>query len=520
MHVVAITLTAILALAVTFRTSALATYGLSDDEVTKVRATDAYEKTGDFRVNAEHPMLMKLAILASRSAAAGWNALTGFRHDVPVEAAVRLPNAMAGAATVLVLYGVAHAYFGTAVALVAALLLALDPNATAINRIGKEDTFVVLFFLLGVWLYERGKQVGARDVVAAQLWYRRSAAAFGVMLASKYLPHLYGLYALANVTTLRDAGPNSPVKRRFFATMGVAFVIANFAILLPSTWRHMVAYVQGGALPHHGYPYANELWVTDVPVSPLGVPVTFYIIFLLTRLPLLTLAAAGIGLAAAVRHRRERGFVFLRVMLVFQLLGYSVMAAKFLRYSLPMLVLIDLLAAVGVVIAVGWTVRWLRRDITRRLLAPVAYAAVALALLAGQVQAAPYFAMHRNALAEWLDPDGIRFPETAYDYGVREATAQIAAIAGPGAEIVSDVPEVVRFYLPEHRRKDLTVRSFSGEGLSLHAAEQWVLVQDAHLYFETEALIAQLRMWHSPAHEYRVEGVTVLQVFRLRQGLR
>ena len=55
----------------------------------------------------------------------------------------------------------------------------------------------------------------------------------------------------------------------------------------------------------------------------------------------------------AAYHRRERGYVFLRVMLVLQLLGYSVMAAKFLRYSLPMLVLLDLLAAVGIVASVG-----------------------------------------------------------------------------------------------------------------------------------------------------------------------
>jgi hypothetical protein len=31
----------------------------------------------------------------------------------------------------------------------AALLWALDVNATAVNRIGKEDTFLLAFFLLG-----------------------------------------------------------------------------------------------------------------------------------------------------------------------------------------------------------------------------------------------------------------------------------------------------------------------------------------------------------------------------------
>jgi 4-amino-4-deoxy-L-arabinose transferase-like glycosyltransferase len=427
---------------------------------------------------------------------------------------VRLPNAVIGAATILVMYGVAHAYFGTPVALIAALLLALDLNVTAINRLAKEDTFVVFFFLLAVWMYERAKQVGTTNVVRAQRWYVGSAAAFGWMLASKYLPHLYGMYALGNVATQRHAGPNSPVKRRFFATMTVAFVTANVVILFPSTWRHMLGYAQGVGLPHHGWPYAHQLWVTDVPISPLGVPPTFYLMLLLTRVPLVTLAGAAIGALVAASRRRERGYVFLRVLLLFQLLGYSVIAAKFLRYSLPILVLFDLLAAVGIVAIVGWLAKQVKGE-ARAFVAPIAYGALALVLFAGQVQASPFFSMPRTTLARWLDADGRRFPEAAYDFGVREAVARIAASAAPGAEIVSDVPEVVRFYLARRPRSDIQVTTFSGSTLYKTATEQWVLVQDAHVYFETEQRIALLRLRHAPVAEYRIRDMPVLQVFRI-----
>ena len=511
-RLVALALTAIVATALAFRATALATYGLSDDEVTKLRAVQAYSH-GDFSVNAEHPMLMKAAVWGSLRAADGWNRRMPVRVHLPVETALRLPNAIAGSAAVLAISGVAHAYFGTAVALVAALLLALDPNVTAINRIGKEDTFVVFFFLLAVWLYERGKQVGVRDTTRAQAWYMGSAASFGVMLASKYLPHLYGLYALANVATLRDAGPNSPIKRRFFLTMGVAFVIANAAILLPHTWGYMLGYVQGDTLPHHGYPYAGQLWVTDVPISARGVPPTFYVMLMLTKMSLVTLAGCVVGAAVAWRHRRERGYVFLRVMIVFQVLGYSVMAAKFLRYSLPMLVMLNLLAAVGIVASLNWLTGRVKREL-RAVLLPAAYGALAVTLFAGQAEASPYFAMNRNALARWLDADGRRFPEAGYDFGVREAVSTIAAAAAPGAEIVSDVPGIVRYYLDRPGRTDVAVRSFSRHGLSKEATEQWVLVQDAHRHFETEALVAQLRRWHRPVDVYQVDGVTVLEVFR------
>ena len=525
-QLVALTLTAIVAVALTFRTSGLSTYGLSDDEVTKVRATEAYAR-GDFTVNAEHPMLMKLAVWASTSAAGRWNQAAPVKYEIPVEAAVRLPNAILGAASVLVMYGVAHAYFGTPVALIAALLLALDPNVTSINRLAKEDTFVVFFFLLAVWLYERGKQVGARDTVRAQSWYTGSAAAFGLTVASKYLPHFYGLYSLFNVATLRDAGPNSPIKRRFFATIGIAFAIANFAIVLPQTWMHMLGYVEGGGLPHHGWPYAHRLWVTDVPISALGVPPTFYVMLLLTRVPLVTLAGAIVGGIVAWSRRHERGYVFLRVFFLFQLLGYSAMAAKFLRYSLPILVIFDLIAAVGIVASLTWLMQRLKREPRLRrglggqapeVLMPVVYGALAIALFASQVQASPFFSLHRTTLARWLDADGRRFPESGYDFGIREAVSQIAATAASGAEVVSDVPQVVDFYLARSPRRDIRVRSFSATGLSGNATEQWVFVQDAHVYFETEELIAFVRMRHTPISEYRINDVTVLQVFRIAAG--
>lgn len=511
-----IALTTIVGLALTFRLSGLATYGLSDDEVTKYRAAEAYSH-GDFTVNAEHPMLMKLAVRASLSAANKWNQIGPASDQIPVEAAVRLPNAVIGAASVLVMYGVAHAYFGTPVALVAALLVALDPAITSINRLAKEDTFVVFFFLLAVWLYERAKQIGSQDHVRAQPWYIGSAAAFGLAMASKYLPHFYGLYSVVNVATVRDAGPNSPIKRRFFATLGAAFAIANFAVFLPGTWQNMLSYVQGGGLAHHGWPYAERLWVTDVPISALGVPPTFYVMLLLTRVPFVTLVGTVIGGALAWWRRRERGYIFLRVFFFFQLVGFSVMAAKFLRYSLPVLVIVDLMAAVGIVAGVNWLVMRVKGE-TRTMMLTIVYATLAISLFAGQVQASPFFSMHRTTLARWLDPNGLKFPEAAYDFGVREAVAQVVQRAAPGAVVLSDVPQVVEFYLSRSRRTDLHVRAFSAAGLSSNMTEQWVLVQESRVYFETEELIALLRLRHKPVAEFRINDVTVLQLFRMHPG--
>src|SRR5262245_58623646 len=116
------------ALALTFRVGALATYGFSEDEMNKVSAMEQY-RAGRFTANAEHPMLMKLAMWTSASAAQAWNRIAAPEAAVPLEAAVRLPNAIAGAATTLAVFGVADLLFGGAVAVAASLIWAFDVNA-------------------------------------------------------------------------------------------------------------------------------------------------------------------------------------------------------------------------------------------------------------------------------------------------------------------------------------------------------------------------------------------------------
>src|SRR2546423_2724213 len=267
----------------------------------------------------------------------------------PAETAIRLPNALAGAGIAAVLFGVADLLFGGTIGAAAAIIWALDVNAIAINRIGKEDTFLLLFFLAGVFCYERAKRDGAQDLARAQRWYTLSGASFGLMLASKYMPQYLGVYALFNLLTDRDPGRNKPDRLRHYGAMALTFVAANLPILRPSTWEYFARYVSGGMLAHHGYLYSGALYVTNVPISRLGVPMTFYLRLLATKVPLVVLAAAVPGVIEMVRRRRERGFVLLRVFAVFFILPYSLMAAKFLRYSLPMLATVDLIAAVGLV---------------------------------------------------------------------------------------------------------------------------------------------------------------------------
>ena len=482
----------------------------------KVHAVEEY-RHGRFGANAEHPMLMKLAMWGSVALSERWNAVATPERAISLETAIRLPNALAGAATTLVLFLVVELLFGPLAALVASALWALDVNAIAISRIGKEDTFLLFFFLLAVWCYERAKRRGATDPSGAQPWYTASGAAFGLMLASKYMPQYLPIYAFFNSITDRDPGANRPNRRWHFGAMAVAFAVANVAVFFPDTWRYCVAYVQGGMLVHHGNPYAGQLYVTNIPISPLGMPATYYVRLIATKVPLAVLGAAFAGGIELVRRRHERGFVWLRVLLLFLLVPYSLMAAKFLRYALPMFAVIDVMAGIGFVSGVAWLLRksWLPRQV-RISTACAATAVLIVGMVTAPASAAPFFSMYQNAIGERLAPPAVTFPEETYDFGVREAVSAIAGSAAPAAVIVSDAPDVVAHYLNESTRPDLRAVSLSASGIPSREPEVWVIVQGEHLTFENQLLVWQLRRT-APWREIDAGHVRAAQVFRIER---
>ena len=103
---------AVMALAFGLRVAGLSTSGFSEDEINKVRAIEAYRQ-GSLSANAEHPMLMKLAMLTSVEAASAWNRVAPTGSSVAIETAIRLPNALVGAATTAAIFGATQVLFGT-----------------------------------------------------------------------------------------------------------------------------------------------------------------------------------------------------------------------------------------------------------------------------------------------------------------------------------------------------------------------------------------------------------------------
>jgi hypothetical protein len=505
------------ALAAAFRCGSLDTSGFAEDEIDILRAAGSYRQLS-FVANAEHPMLAKLAAFGSIEGARAWNVLVRPLHyrGISDETALRLPMALAGALTTAMMFLLARELFTVEVAVWTAVLWALDVNATAINRTAKEDTLFLFFFLAAAWLYERGKREGRVDTSRAQRWYTASGGCSGLMLASKYMPHYFGLYAVFNTVTDRTPGDNCPRKPRFHTALGAAFLVANFGLLLPANWRHILLYLRGRTTIHTGYVFAHRLYVNSMGSTPWGVPWKYYLVFLATKVPVIVLIACGIGLVQMVRHRHRRGFVFTRIFFVFFLLPYSLVASKFIRYALPFLAVVDLLAAVGIV----WALRQVARRIPSDRLRPIAVRAAAVtaavALISAELGAYPFPALYQNALGARMAPPGYVFPDDEFnDAGVREAVAAIARAASPGAVIASDATGVVAAYLARSGRTDLRAISLSHDGLPLRAVETWTIVQDGHVYLESEAVVAQLRSRLTPWLEIRIGPALALQVFQL-----
>ena len=219
-----------------FRVSHLGASGFAEDEVNKVEAVQAYGR-GDITANAEHPMLMKALMFISITRAG-----QGGGPDMLIdEFALRLPNAIFGALTVIPLFLLTAAFFDRWTGLVAAALWAGGINAITYNRIGKEDTLLVFFMLFGFYFYLRAKRADTRKVALVRRNYLFSAISFGLMLASKYFPDHFGLNALYyHQFRVRKREPGEPAgkaPRLFYLVILLAFLIANPPVLMPQVSR-------------------------------------------------------------------------------------------------------------------------------------------------------------------------------------------------------------------------------------------------------------------------------------------
>lgn len=501
------------------RLSGIEKIGFAEDEINKVEAVRAYEH-GDISPNAEHPMLMKLLMLASVKASRVWNAQVV--DVIEDETAFRLPNIIFGALTVVPLFLLTCALFERRTALYASALWAFGVNAVTYNRIAKEDTLLVFFMLFAFYFYIRAKQSSGYDAKSKLKFYGLSGASFGLMLASKYFPHYFGLNALYHrlfrVRKLEPGEPQWSIPLRYYIIMGVVFLLVNPAVLLPQTWTYLQAYSSEQLLTHTGYLMGEHLYKNNASGTPFwGTPVYFYALFMAIKIPLPVLAAFIVGLCACFKNWREHGHGFLLLMFLLWIIPYSLFGAKWLRYALSLMPFVYMIAAVGITALVDFFVALFQEANTKFVLrvATAAALVIFIALPAFAAYASgPHYNLYVNALG--TGRAGYYFPhDEFYDDGVREALRFIRDNAPRGAIVANETPGVARYYLEKFGRADVQSRPLSDRNFNLAdaTAPTFVIVQRGRTYFENQEKVKDVRATFRKVYEVNIQGANAAEVF-------
>ena len=523
-------LVVVLLLGFGLRVFQLGAEGLSEDELNKVRAAEQYRAHGLTSANGEHPLLMKALLTGSIVLCERWNEAAGPRLQISLESATRLPAVVLGALTSLLIFLVVAELLGPAAGLTAAALWAFDPQAVGFNRIAKEDSFFLFFFLLGGVFWLRGQRAAEEGRARPEKFYWLAAAAFGAMMASKYVPHLFAIPA--SYYWIFQAIPATRWRLgkvkwlAFFAVMTLAFLACNPTILLPATWHEMRVFAGERRIGHDSYEFLGTLNRNQMTLWLNGSPWYFYYVFMAVKLPPLTVVSFCVGLPLLFKKRLGDGRFFVLFWLFFWFFPFTVLGGKFTRYFTFALPAVLITAALGLHALAGWLGGLLERrggggfwKTWARTSPPVL--AVLLSAFAS-VSAAPYYRLYTNALGGGEARAGTYFPhDEFYDGSLRDTVAALLPHARGGARVASETPELVTFYARRAGRGDLVSVSLSDPAAVRElSAGDLVLVARGRRYFSNEKTVARLRAASRPVVTVPLGGVPSAEVFLLDEASR
>ena len=251
-------------------------------------------------------------------------------------------SALAGVATVAVVYGIGRRFSGTGVGLVAALFLAVSPLHGRDSHFGTTDVTLALFLSLAVWAllvaYEEGR---IRDYAIAGLFSGLAASTKyvgfimpGALVAAHLMRHAPQIHSQGLGVTARKA-LNAPGPWVFLGVgLGTFVLTSPYALidwgLFTSHFRFQLGHLSGGQGLDLGIGAVYHLRHT-LPKG-LGWPVF--------------VTATG-GAILALRKERARAVV----LLAFPVLFYASTATSrtlFLRYMIPLLPFACVLSAYAV----------------------------------------------------------------------------------------------------------------------------------------------------------------------------
>lgn len=266
---------------------------------------------------------------------------------------------------IVAVFWLARALFnGGRIALLAAVLLAVDPFLSGLSGLFHVDGLMATFSILSLLALALGSGLGATPFPQRRrlLWLACSGAAAGLAVLSKSPALLLLPVAALALLSQLWREKESSLNGRLLAVISGGFIwLAAFLLvvwlLYPALWvtpRQVVSTLGGNAGRHIEEALRPTFFMGDVAYDngPL-----FYPVALMWRLAPLVAGGLALLLIDSLRRRNRAGsatsvWLYLLWAALF-LAGISLAAKKFDRYLLPVIPALAVLAAVGLAGAAG-----------------------------------------------------------------------------------------------------------------------------------------------------------------------
>jgi hypothetical protein len=280
----------------------------TNDEAVYISSGYSYWRTGDFRLNPEHPPVAKLLVtlpllmlepslpLHDRAWQNADEYAFGtaflYRNRLPADSilfASRCPTIFVTVLFALAVFGWTFRRRGAFAALVALILFAFDPNIVAHGRYATTDLYLAFFIFVAVVFWNRAQRRGAA------LDYALAGCALGLAVCTKIL----GLLLIPIVALLcLDKPLRAPAVLRGFLISAIA-AVAVMALVYHGQFYHYgnvvtdsLKHAQGGQLTYlDGTTFSHGRWY-------------FYPIVAALKTPIGIFALAALTVAAVLMRRR------------------------------------------------------------------------------------------------------------------------------------------------------------------------------------------------------------------------
>ncbi|CAN5422307.1 hypothetical protein BH10ACI2_BH10ACI2_14290 [soil metagenome] len=524
--VAAMLLILFMAVGFALRVHNLGAESLGEDEFNKLETVNSYRKDGLSGKNGEHPFLMKGLQTVSMVAASKINdSITSPDSKISDEAALRFPVALFGSLTPLLIFLLISEIFGRSIGLVSSILWAVEPMAVGFDRIAKEDSLALFFFLLTLLFWVKAQtaaELGRRNWTN-YLWL--ASIAFGGMMASKYYPHLLAVAAAYYMIFQSNPETKWRLERvrwmKFILLSGFAFIILSPTILLPDTWKEMLKFSSENRIGHDSYEYWGVLYTNKMSAWLAGVPWTFYYVFAAVKSSFSTILLFMIGIPIMFLRRLGDGRFLVLAWAFYWFIPYSVMGGKFTRYFAMAEPLILIVAAV----AFYFSLMWLKEKFAAQSVLPsvlqVALLAVIVAFpLWNSVSYSPHFRLFTNTLGGGAVAAGSYFPhDEFYDASTKDIVAKISEQAANGARVLCETPALFEYYARKSGREDLDFGSLSEvDKIGGLAVGDFIVLARGRRYRSNQAFFDYFEKSAVPSAETKLGEVISTRIYKLDEN--